>query len=139
MQTLTFTLPVAPTNASIGSASGVLTWRPLVTQAGTTNPFSVVVTDSGTPSLSTTQNFSVIVNRLTTPRLTLPSLTAGQFSLSVTGQIGPDYAIQHSTNLLNWDTPWTTNPAAMPFTWQTTNTSGQPVQFFRIMVGPPLP
>ena len=139
VQTLTFTLPVAPTNASIGSASGVLTWRPLVTQAGTTNPFSVVVTDSGTPSLSATQNFSVIVNRLTTPRLTLPSLTAGQFSLSVTGQIGPDYAIQHSTNLLNWDTPWTTNPAAMPFTWQTTNTSGQPVQFFRIMVGPPLP
>ncbi len=99
----------------------------------------MVVTDNGTPPLSATQSFSVIVNRLTAPRLSLPSLTAGQFSLSVTGQIGPDYAIQHSTNLLNWDTTWITNPAAIPFTWQTTNTSGQPVQFYRIKVGPPLP
>ena len=36
-QTLTFSLPAAPTNAVIDATSGVLTWRPLTTQANSTN------------------------------------------------------------------------------------------------------
>jgi hypothetical protein len=137
-QTLTYTLPTAPTNATICSTNGVLSWRPLVTQANTTNPFRVVVTDNGTPPMSAPQNFNVVVNPLVLPTLSAGSPTAGQFSFSVAGQTGPDYGVQSSTNLVDWQTLLVTNPNAMPFIWQTTNFSS-PRQFYRLEVGPPLP
>jgi len=139
-QTLTFSLPVAPTNAAV-STNGIVNWRPLVTQANSTNPFSVVVADNGTPIMSATQSFSVIVNPLTRPSITnvTPAgLGAGQIGFVVNGQIGPDYAVQGSSNLLNWDTLLITNPATMPFGWST-NAGANPLQFYRIKVGPPLP
>ena len=114
-QTLTFSLLSAPTNASLGAASGVFTWRPLVTQAGASNFITVAVTDDGVPNLSATQSFSVIVNPLTQPDVTLPVLAGGLFSLAVNGQTGPDYAVQASTNLVEWQSVFTTNPPAMPF------------------------
>jgi hypothetical protein len=131
-------LPAYPTNASIGASSGVLNWRPLVTQADSTNLFKVMVADIGSPSLSATQSFSVFVNALTAPAVSVPQISGGLLSLSVTGQIGPDYAIQSSTNLLNWDTLWVTNPSATSFNW-TTNIGTQPLQFYRVKTGPPLP
>jgi hypothetical protein len=137
-QTLTYTLPTAPTNATIGSSNGVISWRPLVTQANTTNPFSVVVTDNGTPPMSATQSFNVVVNPLMLPSITMPVLSNGQVGLSVSGQTGPDYGIENSTNLSDWQMLLITNPSAMPFIWQTTNFSS-PMQFYRIKVGPPLP
>ena len=137
-QTLTYSLPMAPTNATIDSTSGILDWRPLVTQAGSTNPVLVVVTDNGTPSLSATQSFSVTVNSLIAPNIVALEAGAGEIGLTVDGQVGPDYAVQGSTNLLNWDTLWITNPATMPFSWST-NTGTAPAQFYRINIGPPLP
>jgi len=96
--------------------------------------------DNGSPNLSATQNFSVTVNPLTLPSVTAPSIfPGGQFGLSVNGQIGPDYAVQRSTNFFNWDTLLITNPAAMPFTWKATDTTLLPAQFYRIKIGPPLP
>jgi hypothetical protein len=60
-QTLIFTLGSgAATNATIGTASGAFSWTPLQSQIGT-NPFSVIVTDNGSPPLSATQSFSVVV------------------------------------------------------------------------------
>ena len=139
-QTLTFSLPTAPTNAVLNTNSGILNWRPLVAQANSTNQFAVVVTDNGSPNLSATQNFSVTVNPLTLPGVTAPLIfSGGQFGLSVNGQIGPDYAVQRSTNFINWDTLLITNPATMPFTWKATDTTLLPAQFYRIKIGPPLP
>jgi hypothetical protein len=138
-QTLTFSLTSAPTNATLGASSGIFNWRPLVTQADTTNPMAVVVTDNGTPALSATQNFSVIVNPLTSPNITSPGIVGGQLGLSVNGQVGPDYAVQASTNLMDWNTLFITNPVVMPFSWDATNISALPMQFYRIKVGPPLP
>lgn len=137
-QTLTFTLPTAPANAAIGAASGVLTWRPLVTQAGTTNAVTVVVTDNGTPNMSATQNFTVVVSPLPPPNVVSPVLSGGRISLSVNGQAGPDYAVQSSSNLVDWTTVFITNSPAMPFAWGTNAGSG-PAQFYRIKAGPPLP
>jgi len=138
-QTLTFGLLSSPTNAAINSASGVLAWRPIVTQANTTNLFSVVVTDNGTPNLSATQSFSVIVNPLTLPGIASSTLLGEQFGLAVNGQVGPDYAVQASSNLVDWRTLLITNPAVMPFGWTDTNAPTLPMQFYRIKVGPPLP
>ncbi len=138
VQTLTFSLTTSVTNAALDANNGVFTWRPLVTQANSTNPFTVVVTDNGTPNLSATQSFSVIVNPLTMPSFAISHAGNGQIAISVNGQLGPDYAVQGSSNLVNWNTLWITNPMAMPFGW-TTNTGPLPVQFYRIKVGPPLP
>jgi hypothetical protein len=138
-QILTYSLPVAPTNASLVATNGVLSWRPLISQANSTNAFSVVVTDNGTPNLGATQNFSVVVNPLAQPNISLSGISGGRFGFTLSGQVGPDYAVQRSTNLTSWDTLLITNPAAMPFNWSGTGASFLPQQFYRVKVGPPLP
>ncbi len=135
-QILTFSLPTAPTNAVLNSSNGVLTWRPLVTQANTTNPFTVMVADNGAPSLTATQNFVVTVTNLATPVISTFALNGGQLVLQVNGDSGPDYQVQASTNFTDWNILFTSNSPAMPFVWTNSNT-GLPINFFRIVVGPP--
>lgn len=60
-QTLSFSLLAGPSGASINSGSGLFTWTPSQAQASTTNVIVVVVADNGSPSLSATQSFTVIV------------------------------------------------------------------------------
>jgi hypothetical protein len=138
-QTLTYNLQTAVTNAMLNTNSGVFNWRPLVTQADTTNPFTVVVADNGSPSMSATQSFNVVVNPLMNPVVAVPALAAGQIGFSISGQAGPDYAVQGSSNLVDWNTLFITNPATMPFSWSTDADNTVPPQFYRIKVGPPLP
>ncbi|HLP76248.1 MAG TPA: cellulase family glycosylhydrolase [Candidatus Paceibacterota bacterium] len=137
-QTLTFTLLAGATNATLNTNSGAFSFRPLVTQANSTNNFTLKVTDNGTPSLSATQSFAVVVNPLVAPTVNSVSAAGGQFSFSVSGQSGPDYAIETSTNLTQWSTVLITNSPALPFTWTDTN-SPEPMRFYRIKLGPPLP
>jgi hypothetical protein len=137
-QTLAFSLLAAPANAMLNTNSGVLSWRPLVTHANTTNNFSVRVSDNGTPSLSATQSFVVTVTNLVTPQIATASGGGNQLVLQVSGASGPDYQIQSSTNLINWSAVFTTNSPPMPFTW-TNGNSSLPQNFFRIQAGPPLP
>jgi hypothetical protein len=137
-QALTFSLLTAPTNALINTNSGVITWRPLVTQANTTNPFAVIVTDSGTPSLSATQSFSATISPLARPQISMVALASSQLALQINGDSGPDYQIQASTNLVNWSAVLTTSSPHMPCVW-TNSTTDTPMNFFRILTGPPLP
>jgi len=59
---LTFSLgPGAAIGARIHPASGTFTWTPPPSAAGTTNQFTVIVTDNGNPPYSDAQPFSVIV------------------------------------------------------------------------------
>ena len=137
--TLTFSLLSAPTDATLNANTGAFSWRPLVSQANTTNSIALEVTDSGNPNLSATQSFTVTVNPLTLPLASPSGWSNGQFTLQVSGESGPDYAVQMSTNLVDWNTLFTTNSPPMPFEWVDTNTALLPVQFYRIEVGPPLP
>jgi len=60
--TLTFALEAgAPAACTINSGNGLLAWRPLLSDANTTNPIAVCITDDGVPSLSATQTFDVVV------------------------------------------------------------------------------
>jgi len=59
-QTLTYSLGAGATSgATINSSSGVFSWKPGT--APGTNAFSIIVADSGVPSLTATQSFSVVV------------------------------------------------------------------------------
>ncbi len=137
-QTLTFALLAGVTNATLNTNSGAFSFRPLVTQANSTNNFTLKVSDNGTPSLSATQSFAVFVNPLTQTGFSNVSVAGGQFSFSISGQSGPDYAVETSTNLSQWSNVFITNSPALPFLWTDTN-SAVPMRFFRIKLGPPLP
>jgi hypothetical protein len=138
-QTLTFNLLTGSGNATLNSNNGAFSWRPQVTDANATNLFTLKVADNGSPSLSATQSFTVTVNPLTQPGLSSIGLSNGQIGFQVSGDIGPDYAVQASTNLTDWITLFITNSPAMPFVWTDTNSATLPAQFYRIKVGPPLP
>jgi hypothetical protein len=138
-QTLTFSLLSGPGNATLNPNSGAFSWRPAVTNANTTNAFTLKVADSGSPILSATQSFTVTVNPLTLPTAASIVLNNGQLGFQISGQAGPDYAVQISSNLFDWSTLFTTNSPAMPFSWTDTNAATLPAQFYRIKVGPPLP
>jgi hypothetical protein len=136
-QTLTFALLSGATNATLNTNSGAFSFRPLVTQANSTNSFTLKVSDNGTPPLSATQSFSVFVNPLALPGISNISVAGVQFSFSVSGQSGPDYAIETSTNLTQWSSVFITNSPALPFNWTDAATSS-PVRFYRAKLGPPL-
>ena len=136
--TLTFALLAGATNATLNTNTGAFSWRPLVTQANSTNLFTLKVSDGGTPVLSATQSFTVAVNPLTAPSVSPVAWLKGQFALQVSGETGPDYAVLSSTNLIDWGVLFETNSPAMPFEWINTNAAIS-MQFYRIQVGPPLP
>ena len=61
--TLTYTLLVAPGSASI-STNGIITWATTEADGPGTNTFKTKVTDNGSPNLSATNSFTVIVNEV---------------------------------------------------------------------------
>jgi hypothetical protein len=135
-QTITFALSGAPAGATLGTNSGVFAWRPTVAQGNATSLMSVIATDSGAPPLSATQSFSVVVVKPSPPALVQPSIVAGSLNLLVSGDAGPDYTIQGSTNLLNWSDLFTTNQPALPFNWSDPATTNQSLRFYRVLLGP---
>ena len=71
-QSLSFSLVSAPGGMTIVPSSGAISWTPAQTQSPSTNTVLVSVTDNGTPPLSATNAFSVIVKEVNVP----PSLPA---------------------------------------------------------------
>ncbi|HYG23810.1 MAG TPA: DUF6055 domain-containing protein [Verrucomicrobiae bacterium] len=134
-QMLTFTLLAGPAGASLDSNTGVFTWRPAVAHAGTIQPVSVRVADNGTPSLAATQTFNVVINPLAAPQLTAVNWTGTSLTLRVDGDGGPDYAVQSSTNLVDWTTLFSTNSPALPLEF-TDSSLSDPSRFYRVLLGP---
>jgi glucuronoarabinoxylan endo-1,4-beta-xylanase len=133
--TLTFSLLGAPANATLNSSNGVFMWRPLVSQANTTNTITVEVADNNTPVLSATNSFTVTVNPLALPVITSVSSMNGLWMLEASGAAGPDYSLTTSTNLQNWQAVFFTNSPAMPLTLTVTN-GLEPQRFYRLQLGP---
>jgi uncharacterized repeat protein (TIGR03806 family) len=133
-QVLMFTLLTPPFGAAINPSNGIFSWRPAISQFGT-NLLNVVVSDNGTPSLSATQGFSVTVNRPVQPALANPSVSGGKFGITISGDTGPDYTIQASSNLVNWSPVLTTNPLSTPFQFFDSATN-YPQRFYRVILGP---
>jgi hypothetical protein len=141
---LTFSLLNAPTNAILNTHIGAsdacsFTWRPLVSQAGTTNTMTLQVSDTNVPPLTASQSFTVTVNPLTAPAVTSEVLSDGRIGFQIGGAAGPDYAVQTSTDLVVWNTLFITNSPTPPFNWVDTNAAVLPREFYRVKIGPPLP
>lgn len=135
-QALNFALLTKPTGATINSSSGLISWRPTIAQGGTTNLFTVRVRDSGTPSFSATQTFSVVVIPPVQPTVTSLSTSNGQIALRVSGDVGPNYTLLASTNLVQWTPLLTNTPATLPV-WLTDPAPMTNSQFFyRVLLGP---
>ena len=120
-------------------SSGLFTWRPPITLAGNVNSITVQVADNWTPSATAQQSFTVTVPPAALPQMTSAALNNGQFTLQVNGPAGPDYAVQASSNLVDWGILFLTNSPALPFQWTDTNATLLPARFYRIEIGPPPP
>jgi glucuronoarabinoxylan endo-1,4-beta-xylanase len=136
-QTLTFGGANAlPANATINSSNGVFSWRPLVSQANTTNAIQIKVTDSGQPNLSATNSFNVIVNPISPPVLSSITPNGDELDLVVNGPSGPDYTLLTSTNLTDWYPILTAPSPTPPMVLTDTNYPNGPVRYYRIQIGP---
>jgi O-glycosyl hydrolase len=138
-QSLSWSLLTPPAGATIGAASGIFNWRPPVAATPYTNAVTVQVADNGTPSLTATQNFNVIVLPPQSPTLSVPMVINGLFSLTVSGDAGPDYIIQTTTNLTDasgWTPVYTNAAATPPFQWTIPVNLAAGPQFYRIVLAP---
>ncbi|MGA9452581.1 MAG: RICIN domain-containing protein [Verrucomicrobiia bacterium] len=135
-QVLSWSIQPTIAGLTINTNTGVINWRPTIAQSPATNTLNVIVADSGTPSLSATQQFTVTVLRPAAPQLTSPQISEGNFSLVISGNAGPDYTVLASTNLSNWTLLLTTNPAALPFTLYWSVSNNLPNQFYQVQLGP---
>ena len=82
---------VPPAGASIVPGSGLFSLRLPAALANTTATLAIRVTDNGSPNLSGTNTFTVIINPLPPVDLTPLTYANGQFRLSVIGSLIPDY------------------------------------------------
>ncbi|HMP84040.1 MAG TPA: PQQ-dependent sugar dehydrogenase [Verrucomicrobiota bacterium] len=143
----TFSLDAgAPNGADIDSDTGVFTWTPTEEQGPSTNSISVIVTDDGTPSLTATQTFVVVVTEVNeAPQLTaLPDQFVVEGDrLSVTniatdedlpvnlltfslGDGAPEGAqIDTATGIIDWSTTEADGPSTNTFNVIVTD-NGQP-------------
>jgi hypothetical protein len=133
---LTFSLVSSPTNATIDAATGLFSWRPGISDANTTNLISIKAQNNATPGLSATQTFTVTVSAVALPVMSSASLSNGTFGFQINGSGGMSYVIQSSTNLLDWTTLITTNPASVPFQWMDTNAASDGTRYYRVLRGP---
>ena len=135
-QVLTYSLFTAPAGATINTNNGVFAWRPAIAQSPATQTVEVVVADNGAPVMSATQNFAVAVSQPVRPTLTATTMVNQQFSLLISGDMGPDYIIQSATNLASWTAISTSTPATMPYMFPVPSATVFPDNFYRAMLGP---
>lgn len=135
-QSVAFNLLNPPSGATINPSNGVINWRPTIAQSPFTNTFTVQATDSGLPSLTGSQSFSVTVLRPSQPILSQAAISNGAFGLTIAGDLGPDYAVFVSTNLTTWDLLMTTNPASLPFGFSDVTITNHSLRFYRVLLGP---
>ncbi len=132
---LTFSLVNAPVAATIDPVTGLFSWSPAMSDANTTNVITVKAQNNATPGLSGTRTFTITVNAAAPPVMSNASLSNGMFGFQVNGSGGTNFVIQGSSNLLDWLTLDTINPASVPFQWSDTNSATDGLHFYRVLQG----
>ena len=138
-RTLTWSFLSAPAGATIDAASGLLTWRPAMAQSPSTNALSLVVRDNGAPNLSATQTVFISVSLPASPQISSPSINNGALQFTVTGNSGPDYLVEATTNLSlpgSWMTLSYLSSPALPFCFTNNRLTNISQQYYRLQLGP---
>lgn len=140
VQQLTFSLGSgSPTNATI-STGGLILWETGETNGPATNQFRVIVSDNGSPSLSVTQSFAVIINEVNVgPTLAdIPSrtVTEGQLVTFTATATDPDRPNQTLTYSLGNSAPQgaTIDPVTGVFNWTPGEIQGPGSYFISVLV-----
>jgi uncharacterized repeat protein (TIGR01451 family) len=136
--TLTFSLgPGAPAGSGI-SPSGLFSWTPTQAQASSTNLITVWVTDNGSPSLSATQTFYVVVRALVleVPVIDLLERVPQGYLVYFTANAGQAYTVEYQDSVASgsWQTLVTVppQPEDTRVIAQDFNTAGKPQRFYRV-------
>ena len=138
---LGYALISGPVGCSVNPSTGIFTWRPTIAQSGVAYPVTIQATESGTGGLSSTLNFQTTVNPATAPQVSTSWIqgdgqSSPQVQLSMNGQLGPDYLVWASEDLVNWFNLGTATPTTFPFLWTDANASQYPKRFYQIRLGP---
>ncbi len=140
VQSLTYSLGSgAPFGMSVSSV-GLLTWTPDESQGPSSNFVSVVVMDSGSPGLSTTQQFAVVVMELNSPPILQAiedrSLNEGELLTFNIPASDSDLPAQTLTYSLGAGAPEgvTIDPASGVFTWTPSESQGPGVYQLGVIV-----
>jgi pectate lyase len=103
------------------------------TNAGT---YSVIVTNTAGATASSNAILTVSVGTPSQLQLSDFVYNNGTFSLTVHGDTGPDYIVQVSTNLTDWNGIFTNYSSSPPFVWIDSRASNFSQRFYRIQLGP---
>ena len=141
-QTLAFSLVSGTNGMVVNPANGVFTWTPQQTNSPSTNTVIVNVTDNGTPPLSVTNSFTVIVREVnvaptlpvitdqTINELTLLTVTntATEFNIHSTtigyGLVNPPASMGITANgVITWTPAQTQSPGTNLITTIVTNSN----------------
>jgi hypothetical protein len=114
-----------PDGLNLNSA-GLVSGTP--TNGGT---FSFIVQVADHASATATEIFTVAIQD-NAPSISVQDYTNGAITLLISGDAGPDYTLECSTNLVDWQDTFTTNPPAIPFSWTDTSGSNSPMRFYRV-------
>jgi len=137
--TLTFSFGNHPTGMTITPDTGIIDWIPTEAQGPSSNLVEVVVTDDGSPALSTTNTFVVLVNEVNSaPLLTVPAnqtineLTTLAVSASATDSDDPANVL--TFRLESAPAGTTIDPNTGAISWPTTETDGPGVYTISVAV-----
>ncbi len=138
-QTLTWSLLSPPSGAAINAGNGVFSWRPAIAQSPATNRISWQVIDNGTPAMSATQSFTVTIQPPQIPALGMVGVSNNLFSFQISGDAGPDYVVETSTNLAA-DSAWlsasTNLSATPPYDWTDPAAMAAGQKYYRVRLAP---
>jgi hypothetical protein len=134
-QGFSYSLEGAPNGAVINPATGAFSWTPSASQAPSTNTIQVMVADNGSPSLTDTRTFTVVVSEIIVELL--PSGTQnGVFHLTLQGPVGLNYKLQGSQNLVDWLDILTTNSSESITELQDAGSNTWTNRFYRVLKMP---
>ena len=140
--TLGYSLVSGPVGCAVNPSTGSVTWRPTIAQSGAAYPMVIKATESGVGGLSSDLSFQTTVNPATAPQITPSWIPAagGSFSpqlqLSMSGQVGPDYTVWASEDLVSWVNLTTTTPTVFPYVWSDPNAANFSKRFYQVKLGP---
>ncbi len=133
---LTFELVSGPAGVTLDATTGVLVWRPTAAQAPSTNTITVTVRDDGSPSLSVTDSFTVVVLKTVPLKISDIILESdGHLRLTWTAQPGRTYRVQYKNSLM--DTEWNNSGGEVRAVDSSASATDEPVgisqRFYRIL------